>query len=739
MEASSTTEPFRFSADVAGDLRTAERNRESHRSGDHFPQRGEADALVLETKREIRRLVQEIAALCHSRLPAGQFWPRFLADVGTAMAADGGILWQRRAGDWISIAHHGPIDRRLLVNPTPIGPGKAAPRPNCHELMICEVAHGGGPVIVPPGGAWETPAGEATAEKSTAAAEPGNPTESLAAVVPIPVDPDEPVEWMIELFLPLGGGPATHRGYLRFAAQMADLAADYLRRERLREARWRADQASRMHETIVTLYRSGDRQTAEQRIVDAAAKIFAAERVSLVSRRNHRWTVVAVSGVEQIDPALPAVQAIREIAAEVTGPVGFIPAESDAEESKAPSPETQPPEQASTASTVGNGADPEASSGALTLRGVAIVDAEEDTRLVVEDRALVDVDLDQLQHWSLFLTHAELVLRHCERLRAAGLRGWLQPSRYGVRVRFGRSLTAAAVAVGIVVLGALPVPMVVTAEARLEPRQVQILYAPRDAVVAEMWIEHGDQVQTGDALLRLVDSELDRSLNALLGRRAVLTERAAELRARLVSRTVNDADEAERLQTEQRVTSEELRSVAAELVVLEEERERLVLRSDRSGLVDAWQIRERLANRPVRRGQSLFRIVAPDGGWLIEADVPQNRLDHVIASEQNGPTRGEVVLTAFPDRAVSGQLEKIGPAAWMPGGGQSPASLAAATPSMGAEPTGTVTFSVDPDDLPLLQAGAPAKIGIDCGYRPLAYVACQDLVRTVVGWLRLYW
>lgn len=722
MDASSTTEPFRFSAGIAEDLR-AGRDRERQ------PQRPEADALVLETKREIRRLVQEIAALCHSRLPARQFWPRFLADVGTAMAAEGGILWQLRDGQWVSIAHQGPLDRRLLVPAAPRPRTEQPPHPNCHELMIREVAHGGGPVIVPPGGAWDRPAPAAEADlpegaeepagadlpagAEQPASEPGNPTDSLAAVVPIPVDPDQAVEWMMELFLPLGGGPATHRGYLRFAAQMADLAADFLRRERLCSARLRADEASRMHEMIVSLYRSEDRKTAELRIVDAAARIFSADRVSLVCRRGQGWKVVAVSGVEQIDPRLPAVQAIRDIAAEVEGPVGFLPAEVEGV-------------------VLG-------SEGSLTLRGVAIVDSTSGTRLVVEDRAAVEVDLEQIQLWAVFLQHIELVLGQCERRRHAGLRGWIQPSRYGLPIRMGRTLTAIAVAIGIVVIGALPVPMIVTADARLEPRQVQTLYAPRDSVVAEMWVEHGDKVEPGDAVLRLVDSELDRSISALLGRRAVLTERAAELRGRLVSRSANDAEEAERLQTEQRVTNEELRSVAAELIVLEEERERLVLRSDRGGIVDAWQIRERLGNRPVRRGQSLFRIVAPEGGWLIEADVPQNRLDHLIASQATGPARGEVILTAFPDHAISAQLEQIGPAAWMSAPGRMAPPLSAATASLGVEPTGTVTFSVDPDALPLRQPGAPAKIGIDCGRRPLAYVACQDLVRTVVGWLRLYW
>ncbi|WP_164101272.1 HlyD family secretion protein [Candidatus Laterigemmans baculatus] len=736
MEASSTTEPFRFSASSPS---------LEGRGAPHAP-RPEADALVLETKREIRRLVQEIAALCHSRLSARQFWPRFLADVTSAMAAEGCVLWQLAGEHWASVAHHGHVDRRLLVPRLSPGDSLEPVRSggtNRHWLMIREVAHGGGPMVVPPSGDWTVADAEtaAASDDGNDAVEPGNPTEFLAAVVPIPVDLDQPVEWMMELFLPVGGGPATQRGYLRFAAQMADLAADFLRRERLRAARAHADQAARMHESVLTLYRSTDRTTAESRIVDAAARVFSAERVSLVRRRGGSWRVVAVSGVDQIDPALPAVQAIRELAAglvaasptKTDGSVGFIPAGSAPETSgNIPDAAGAEPVEAEPAEAEPD-AEGEASEGALVLRGVAIVDAAGQARLVVEDRAATEVDPEQQHRWSLFLQHTDCVLTRLDRTRQPGLRGWIAARGERLRNRLGRSVVVLAIAVGGLLLAALPVPLIVTADARLEPRQVQNLYAPRDSVIDEIWVDHGAAVEPGEPVLRLVDLELDRSINSLLGRRAVLSERLAEIRTRVVGGSTNDPEETERLQTEQQIAGEELRSIAAELAVLEQERERLVLRSDRSGIVDAWQIRERLGHRPVGRGQMLFRIVAPEGGWLIEADVPQNRLDHLVASRGNGPVEGTAVLAAFPDHAVAAQLEDIGPAAWPREG-----SPSLATAASGPDPTGTVTFSLDADRLPLKQPGAPVKLGIDCGHRPLAYVACQDLVRTVVGWLRLY-
>lgn len=710
MDAFSTAEPFRYSADAAA------------ASCADSAQRSDADRLVRDTKREIQQLVQEIAALCHARIAQRQFWPRFLDRLAMAMASEGGIVWQRREGDWHCVAHHGAVDRRLLHS-LDAQQGRTRP-PTCHTLMIREVGDGGGPVIVPPGAPWDpdVPDGSQLADAPGAAVEPGNPTPWLAAVVPIPVDPDEPVEWMIELFLPLGGGPATQRGYLRFAAQMADLAADYLRSARLRDARARADAATRAHIAIAAWAGAETQAAAEQQIVDVAADLFAAERVSLVRRRGTKMAVVAVSGVGYIDPLSPAVGMIREMAAQTPTSVGFVPSVIDCEEA-APHVETQRNDSSAAASDTASDSDD--SDGQLTLRGVAILDPRGNDRLVVEDLAPVEVDPHQQQNWKLFIGHAAALLRQWERVGRAGWFGRLKPSvARDDRGPIRRLAPWGGIAVVLFFLAWLPVPMVVTAEARLEPRSVQTVYAPRDAVVADLETDHGSSVQPGDVLLRLLDRELDRSVSGLLGRRAVLSERSIELRAKLVSRERNDTDEVERLQTEQRVTDEELRSVDAELEVLREERQRLVLRSDREGIVDAWQVHERLENRPVRRGESLLRVVAPSGGWVIEADVPQNRLDHVIAGSAESPLRANVVLSAFPDHSLEGHVETVGPASRSQDRG---------------EPIGTVLVSIDVRELPLLQAGAPASVGFHCGHRPLAYVACHDLVRMVLGAWRLYW
>ena len=154
MPSANLDEPFRFSIDTA----SSPHPKGSVEAG--------ADQLMRETRRELRQIVGDVSDLCHSRVPSENFWPKFLNLVGAAMAANGGLVWEKGQGRK-STNRRGSIRKETF---------SAA----CHANLIREVGDSGGPVVVPPGSPWDSQ-------------EPGNPTEDLAAVVPVPLDPDEPV------------------------------------------------------------------------------------------------------------------------------------------------------------------------------------------------------------------------------------------------------------------------------------------------------------------------------------------------------------------------------------------------------------------------------------------------------------------------------------------------------------------------------------------------------------------
>ncbi|XZE52099.1 HlyD family efflux transporter periplasmic adaptor subunit [Planctomycetaceae bacterium SH139] len=728
-------EPFRFSADAGIGV------------VDPGAGRSGVDAVVRETRQEIGRIIAEISSLAHSRTPEQRFWPRFLSLVGTAMAAEAVVLWGRRDGHWAARYRCGNMDRRLL---------EVSDGAQCHQAMIHEVGDSGGAVMVPPGADWESE-------------EPGNPTAELAAVVPIPVDLDGPVETMLEVLIPAGSGPAAQRGYLRFIAQMADLAAEYLR-----DCRWRAADATvqwaiKADRLLIELGRlgpGGSRKRAEllgraasfqRQLVDGVRSWSAAERVTLVELQGGHARVLAVSGVEQLDPHAALIKALSEIAHQASQQAvepessGLILARSAVDVNDRETGEHRTGETKHHGhddwSGCGERSDAELETvvqeGHLVLRGVALLnDGSPRTSwcLVVEDdpeRSAADylAEPGELEQWRLMCGQLSLLLARWEGTTST----WWQfggRSVAGQRSMLRRMLLPLGFLLTLCIAAMLPVPLVVTADGILQPRQQQIIYAPRDATVQTLYVVHGDRVSRGQPLVQLVDSGLDEQIRQLEGQIRVLDEQAADLETQLRNYTHDERGQVRGWQTELKVNRHQGKMLSSELEILRSQREELLLVSDREGTVNGWKLADQLASRPLRRGQLLLRVVEQTGGWQIDARVPQKRLDHVINANlagaslssdalANKPLAATAVLAAYPDQKFAAELTSLGPV--LPSG------------SAGEEPSGTALFATEAAGLPVLEPGAPVVLAIDCGQKPLGYVVCQDLIRMLQTAVRLYW
>ena len=118
-------------------------------------------------------------------------------------------------------------------------------------------------------------------------------------VIPVRIQAD--VEFLLEVIQRPSGGPAAQRGYLRFVAQMADLMADYLRRQQLRELTVDRERLRRIEGWLTAIAGANHRNERQQLSADALRDLFAGERaVLLTSSRN--WKVLAISGARSFDP-----------------------------------------------------------------------------------------------------------------------------------------------------------------------------------------------------------------------------------------------------------------------------------------------------------------------------------------------------------------------------------------------------------------------------------------------------
>lgn len=663
------------------------------------------DPLVQDTRQEIRRIVQEVAALSHSRVSARRFWGRFLTLVSTSIGATGSIVWQRHPAQWQVIEHIGAVSTRVKQ-----GAEFAAEKEstlNCHQRMLIEVGNAGGPVIVPPGAGWES-------------TEPGNPTDQLAAVLPVPVDPDEPTQWMLEFFIPPGGGPAAQRGYLRFLAQMADLAGDFVRSDRLRELRRQVEFQDRFHLLLNQLYQQDDKRLVYQGLVDGLVTLLRAERISLATCEAGTCRLLAVSGVDQLDQRAAAVRVLAHIAAEGDPRRTWTAAEASAEEKA----ERETSHQLLGPESQGTDREGEPLE-VLELRGVAVLDESGQYRLVVEDRQGMRPEPELDANWEFHARQLGRIL--CERPSVWPF-GFGTPKQRIQTTWLRRAAVPLGVLTVLTITALLPFPLTVAVEGRLTPLTFTTHYAPRDGIITEILVQHGEPVTEGTPLIRMVDASLEHNLANLTGRQAVLEQRYQELmrQKNRQSRQGNVQNgDVETLLQQIRICEEEMQTVRAELQIARESHDALLIRSQSAGIVDAWQVEQRLSDRPVQRGLPLIRVVPQQDYWSIEADIPQNRLDHVIAAQlASSDLRARVSVPSFPSLKFEAELREIGPAV---------------RPAGSIETVGKATFQVDPQELPLRQWGAPVKLAIPCGSRPLVYIFCQDLIRMIQGTMKLYW
>ena len=142
--------------------------------------------LIQQTKNEIRLLVQEIAQLSRSTIPANQFYEEFLR-LRLAPAASGGAIWL--SGD------DGQLSLEYQVNLPDECIEQSEATVARHRGLLQNVLASGQATLVPP------------RSGSVRDEEAGNPTDSLLVLAALKVD-HRPCG-VIEVFQRSGGGPTT--------------------------------------------------------------------------------------------------------------------------------------------------------------------------------------------------------------------------------------------------------------------------------------------------------------------------------------------------------------------------------------------------------------------------------------------------------------------------------------------------------------------------------------------------
>ncbi len=192
--------------------------------------------------------------------------------------------------------------------------------------------------------------------------------------------------------------------------------------------------------------------------------------------------------------------------------------------------------------------------------------------------------------------------------------------RAGAKPQLRKSATRRRVAwLGVVVAilavaAAAPAPHHIAADCVVEPVLRRFVVAPHDGLLLEVKIQPGDRVAAGELLAQMDGRQVRWELAGLQAQR----EQAAKQRdIDLIAGNIAAAQQAEL----------ELQQISVRSNLLEDRRRRLDIRSPIHGVVLAGDL-ERVANAPVKVGQSLFEI-APLDQVIAEIAIPAEDLPHI--------------------------------------------------------------------------------------------------------------
>ena len=259
-------------------------------------------ALVQEMRNEIRTLVQEISQLAQTEISLDEFYEGFLTRVVGAMAAVGGAIW--------SIADNQPPQLRSQVNLSVVGLTAETQAP--HLALLKKVAAGGQAVLVPPHSGLGT---SGPAPEMATASQPHNPTDLLLVLAPL--WQEGKVVGLAEIFQRPGGGPTTLRGYVRFLVQMAELAAEFLKNQRLRQLVDSQQLWQQLEAFLAAIHGSLDLRETSFAVVNEGRRLIGCDRVTLALQEGSRLRVTTVSGLDSIDRRASEIQRLSQLATAV--------------------------------------------------------------------------------------------------------------------------------------------------------------------------------------------------------------------------------------------------------------------------------------------------------------------------------------------------------------------------------------------------------------------------------------
>ncbi len=607
---------------------------------------------VEETKAQIRGLVNEIAALTKSGSTASEFYPELLSRVITALAAAGGAVWLLDEDRHLRLQYQ--------INAEPSILAENSDDATRHTRLIQRAANAGQSVLVPPYSG--TTDGDAE----------GNPTRYLLVLGALQHDGHK--DGVIEIFQRPDTAPETQKGYMRFLQQMCELAAEWLRSQKLiklgdRQTLWQqADSFARAaHESL-------DLKETAHIVANEGRRLIGCDRVSVAIKKGRKCTVEAISGQDTIENRSNIVTALNVLATRVVA--AGEPLWHDGSTEDLPPQIEEALEDYVDLSYGRNIAvlplrAPQRKLGHEQETGAAgEVDRDDAHRgevigaLIVEQ---IETDLPA----DVFRTRCDLVYEHGTRAiansqahtnlfmmplwRTLGRATWVLRAR-----TLPKTLGVVALILGLIAAGIfIPLDFNLEADGTIKAEVRREIFAGIDGEVREVLVDHNSMVTKDQPLVRMVNPDIEVQITELEGQIYTTMAELQRVRGQLNQRDSLKRTEARALQGEEIELETKLEAQNAKLALKNKRADDLVVRSPIDGRVVSWEVEKLLLNRPITTGQVLMEVANLDKPMYLEIEMPEKREGHLDEYiHHNGVKELNVtyILASNPDRPLSGIL-----------------------------------------------------------------------------------
>ena len=284
-----------------------------------------------------------------------------------------------------------------------------------------------------------------------------------------------------------------------------------------------------------------------------------------------------------------------------------------------------------------------------------------------------------------------------------------------------KTLTVLAIiATMIIAAFSVPYPFTLSANGKLQPTDRVEVFAQVDGILEQLNVPGSpdEQVQANQLVAQMTNNELAVQINTMRGQLRQTTEQINKLNRSRNAR--NSPEENLRIEGELGEAWAMQESLQNQIRIKTEQLKKLNVYSPINGYVIDWQVRRKLRNRPINRGQHLMTVVAPDSRWVVEFDVPEKRVGHLLKAQidSDEPIEVTFALASQPGKEYSGKVVEI----------ERRMDVRSDEGNTSLVKVAFDSSEVTPD---LLRAGTRIRGKFDCGTRSFGHVWLHDLIETV--------